>query len=89
MATIVPFAPTISAPFQFLATLDGVSYSIIVTWNVFGKRFYLNIYTQDGTLILARSLVGSPNDQDISLVIGYFTSTLVFRQDTQRFEISP
>lgn len=89
MTTFVNFAPTAVAPFQFQPTLDGVIYNAIVRWNVFGQRWYVTVYQQDGTPIVTLPNIGSPLGYDISLVAGYFTSTLVFRQATQQFEISP
>lgn len=89
MTTYV-FAPTPTAPYQFQPTLDGAQYTANVTWNVFGQRWYLNVYQLDGTLVCAVALVGSPDDYDINLVGGYFTtSTLVFRQSSQNFEVNP
>lgn len=87
--TIVRFQPTSSAPFQFQPTLDGQVYTAIVTWGLFGQRWYLNIYSLSGDRILSIPLVVSPPDYDISLTAGYFNSTLIFREDSQEFEINP
>lgn len=89
MATFVAFAPTPQAPFEFQATLDGSVYTVVVTWNIFGRRYYVNVYALDQTLIVALPMIGSPDDYDISLVAGYFASTLVFRQANAQFEINP
>ncbi|MEJ0017540.1 MAG: hypothetical protein WDN25_13435 [Acetobacteraceae bacterium] len=89
MAQVVPFAPTPAGPFQFAAVLDGQSYTVIVTWNVSGQRWYVSVYTGAGDRVLSIAMVGSPDDHDISLVAGYFISTLVFRQSSQTFEVSP
>lgn len=90
MTTYVPFAPTALAPFQFTATLDGAAYTVVVTWNVFAQRWYVNVYDQSQDLIVALPMIGSPPSDNINLVGGYFrTSTLVFRQATQQFEVSP
>lgn len=56
----VAFQPNPIAPFQFQAVLDGLTHNVVVTWNVFGQRWYINIYTVDGVLVLARSMIGSP-----------------------------
>ena len=88
MTTVTNFAPTVRAPFQFQATLDGVIYTVIVTWNLFGQRYYINIYALDGTWIVTLPLVGSPPDYDISLTMGYFDTTLVYRVATGNFEIT-
>lgn len=89
MTTLVNFAPSPLAPFQFQATLDGVAHNVIVTWNVFGRRWYVNVYQQDGTRVVSLPNIGSPPGKGISLVAGYFKSTLVFRQATRQFEIAP
>lgn len=91
MTTVTPFAPTANGPFQFQATLDTVVYNITVTWNVYGQRWYVNITDQGGNLIVCLPLIGSVPSPDpgISLTAGYFTSTLVFRQALQQFEVSP
>lgn len=90
MTTYVPFLPSTIANFQFQPTLDGKQYTAIITWNLFGARYYLNLYDLQGNLVIAIPMVGSPDNYDISLVKGYFTtSTLIFRESTQQFEISP
>ena len=87
--TTFPFTPSSTQPFEFQPTLDGVQYTALVTWNIFGRRYYLNIYQLDGTRVLTTALIGSPNDADINLVGGYFESTLVFRAQSQQFEVAP
>lgn len=156
MTTYVDFVPSTTAPFQFQATFDAAQYNVIVTWNEFGQRYYINVYDLAGNLILARAIAssgtqlaatlswangyatavtsgnhnvptgqmaavqvsgtglgydgshqalasnpttlmyvlagnpGSPGSgnigQDINLLAGYFTSSLVFRGATQQFE---
>jgi hypothetical protein len=87
--TIVPFLPSPLAAFRFSATLDDSLYDCVVHWNVFGQRWYLSVYDQDGVRILTLPRVASPDGYDISLTAGYFASTLVFRQSSQAFEINP
>lgn len=84
-----PFIPSTNAPFEFQPTLDGLQYSVFVTWNIFGRRYYINVFQLDGTRILTTPLIGSPNDYDINLVGGYFTSKMVFRSQSQQFEVTP
>lgn len=156
MTTYVDFVPSTTEAFQFQATFDGAQYNVVVTWNEFGQRYYINVYDLGGNLILARARVGSttklqasftwsagtvtavtngahnvpvgslanftvsdtgigydgqfqalatnvntltyslavnPGEpgsgnigQDVDLLAGYFTSTLVFRAATQQFE---
>lgn len=89
MAQSFPYAPSPTAPFTFQPTLDDVQYSAVVTWNLFGRRLYLNLYALDGTRLLTCAVVASPLDYDISLVAGLFTSKIVFREQSQTFEVSP
>lgn len=60
MTTVTAFRPTATTPFQFDATLDGDTYQVLVTWNLSGQRWYINIHDQNRTLVLCRALVGSP-----------------------------
>lgn len=89
MATTVAFTPSAIAPFQFQAAFDGATYNVIVTWNVYRAGWYINVYAANGTLIVIRALVGSAPAYPLSLVAGYFTSTLIFLPATQQFVISP
>jgi len=156
------FTPNLQGPFQFSPTLDNTVYNAIVTWNLSGRRFYLNLFSLDGVRILTTAVVGSPTgfnlaslvwelgevtvttevphghqvgetvrldisgvspagyngsyyalitgpstftyrlpafpgsvttfglvDYNISLVAGFFASTLVYRQANNQFEVSP
>lgn len=87
---LIPFRPSAIALFQFQATLDGVAWNVTITWSLAGQRWYLNIRDLQGNLKLARAVVGSPSGSDINLIGGFFaTSTLVYRQGTQNFEVGP
>lgn len=88
MTTYVNFTPSASAVFSFQATLDSSLYAVTVPWNLFGQRYYVNIYDTSGSLIVSRPLVGSPLDYDISLTQGYFTTKLIYRQANVQFEIT-
>jgi hypothetical protein len=59
MTTFFPFSPPQNGPFQFSPTLDGQLYNAVVTWNLFANRWYVNLYSTDGTLIFALPLLGS------------------------------
>ena len=90
LGTQTAFTPTAAGAFQFNATLDGGAYVCTVTWNVYAQRWYLNIYSITGTLIVARALIASNPAFPINLVFGYFTtSTMVFDDSTQIFTVSP
>ena len=61
MTTYTLFQPPRKTPFQFQPTLDGQVYNIIVTWNIFGQRWYLNLYDLLGNRLDTCALVGSPD----------------------------
>lgn len=85
--TFVDFVPAPNAPFQFAATLDQEAYTIIVSWSLFGQRWYMNIYTTDGVLFLAIAMVASPLDSDISLTANYTTTKVVWREARRQIEV--
>jgi len=90
MTTYTAFTPTAQAAWQFQPTLDGNTYTVIATWNIYRQDYYISIYDLSGNMIVMLPLIGSPPDSDINLVAGYFTtSTLVFRVSTQQFEVTP
>jgi len=90
MTTLVNFNPSANANFQFSPTLDGINYTAICTYNIYGQRYYLNIYNNSNTLIVTVPIVASPNNYGINLIFGYFkTSTLIYRASSNNFEISP
>lgn len=89
MTTFTNFAPSPQTPFQFQPTLDGQAYTVVVTWNLFGQRYYVNIYDLGGVLVVCLPLIGSPVGYDISMTGGYFASTLVYRVRNRQFEVSP
>lgn len=90
MTTLTQFTPSVSQNFTFQPTLDGQVYNIIVTWSLFGQRWYVNCYNLSGNLVFARPLRSSPNNADINIAAGYFkTSVLVYREQTRNFEVSP
>jgi len=89
MTTYTIFSPAPNSLFQFTPTLDGQQYNAIITWNLAGQRWYLNLYTLSNVLVLSIARVGSPDDYDINLVAGFFSSSLVFRESSNQFEVSP
>lgn len=66
MTTLIPFVPNAVQPFQFTATLDGEPYNVICTWNIFGQRYYVNVYAIDGTLIFALPMIASSNPRPLA-----------------------
>ncbi len=90
MAAIFPFTPSSVQNFAFQPTLDGTQYSCVVTWSLFGQRWILELYSLAGVLIVQKPLAGSPQDYDIDMIQGYFTtSTMVFREASNAFEVAP
>lgn len=83
------FAPTATQTFQFQPTLDGNVYNCIVTWNLWGQRWYFNLYQLNGTLVLCAPVVASPPGFDINLVKNYFDSVMIFRDSPQTFIVTP
>ena len=63
--TVFPFTPSASAPFVFQPTLDGETYSGIVTWGLFGQRPYLTISDLAGNVIVSEAMISSPVGQAI------------------------
>lgn len=60
MTTITPFVQAPNAPFQFQPTLDGQVYTAVVTWLLFGRRYYINLFAQNGQRVFTLPLIGSP-----------------------------
>ena len=90
MTTLYQFTPTVDQNFSFLPTFDGLQYNGAVTWNLFGQRWVVNVYNLQGQLYFQKPLTASPEGYNINLAQGYFTtSTLVYRQSTNNFEVSP
>jgi hypothetical protein len=59
--TTYQFVPSTSSAFNFQPTLDGQQYNVIVAWNLFGQRYYVNCYTLVGGLVFSLPLIGSLN----------------------------
>ena len=87
--TITVFNPNPNANFTFKPTLDGVTYTAICTWNLYGQRYYISIYDNVGTLMVSRPIIGSPDDYDINIIKGFFTSSLVYRVSSNSFIVTP
>lgn len=78
MTTYYNFTPSAVQPFQFQPTLDGNTYNVTVTWNVYGQRWYVNVFTLNGDLVFSLPLIGSPsliNLQALSWANGEVTAT--------------
>lgn len=87
--TYINFSPSVLAPFQFQATLDGNNYAVVITWSLFGQRYYINVFDLSNNLVVSQAMVGSPNNYPINLVNGYFKSVLAFYPQQNQFVITP
>lgn len=87
MTTYVQFQPSALQNFQFTATFDGQSYSLVVLWNYYGQRYYVSATTVQGAPVYTLPLIASPDDYDININSGYFSTPLVYRDSTQMLEI--
>jgi len=61
MTQFIDFTQPAGTNFQFQAPFDGAIYTVVVTWSLFGVRYYVNIYDLSGNLIGSRPMVGSPS----------------------------
>ena len=87
--TLYRFSPTVDTNYSFQPTLDGAQYTVVVTWQLFGRRWIVNVYDLNGNLIVAKPLRSSPDGYNINLLTGYFsTTTLVYRASTNNFEVT-
>jgi hypothetical protein len=77
MTTYVDFVPSTTAAFQFQATFDGAPYNVVVTWNEFGQRYFINVYDLGGTLILARAISASSTKLQATFTWSFGTVTAV------------
>ena len=60
MTTYFPFAPSRRSVPQFAPTLDGAQHSCSCTWSLFGQRYYLNCFDQNGALVFSKPIVETP-----------------------------
>jgi hypothetical protein len=85
--TYYNFSPSATSTFTFEPQLDGVTYTATVFWLAFAQRYYIAVYDGGGALQFQVPLVGSPNDRNISLSAGYFTTQLVYRVQNNQIEV--
>lgn len=75
MTTYFNFSPSPVAPYQFAPTFDGQQYNVIVTWNVYGQRWYINVYDLSNNLIVSLPMTGSPTGIAIQSLAWDVTTT--------------
>jgi len=81
---------TITPPWKQQVDLDGNPYLMAAYWSLYAQRWYIKLSTQDGALVQFTPLIGSPLDYDIPLFPGLFTtSKVIYRADSQVFEVTP
>jgi len=68
MTIIIPFVPSNIRRFSFQAVFDDINCKVETTWNVSAQRYYINVYTSDGTWLLTVPLIQSPPARDINSV---------------------
>jgi hypothetical protein len=69
MTTIIPFLPSNLKVPTFLATFDGDTYTVRVTWNISAYRYYINIYGADGSWIITVPLITTAPGRQINSVV--------------------
>lgn len=92
MTTFIAFTPSANGtpPFQTVVTLDGKSYSLVCSWNVYRQAWYLSLTDQSGNVTSLFPLIGSPPGANIYLAPGIFSiSTILYRIGTGNFEVNP
>ena len=90
MTTIINFNPSATANFQFNCTLDDKACVVVCVYNNYSPRYYFNVYDSARNLLLTRPIIGSPDDYDIDMLFGYFTtSKMIYRVSSNNFEITP
>ena len=57
MTTYFGFTPSRRSAPNFMPTLDGTIYNCTVTWNLQGQRYFLNVFTLGGVLVLSIAIV--------------------------------
>ncbi|HDR9497039.1 TPA: hypothetical protein QDC06_000224 [Burkholderia cepacia] len=81
---------SISPPFSYVFTLDGLPYQGSVVWGMTAQRWYFNLQDSNSNVVWYGPLIGSPLTSDIPLAPGIFLqSTILFREDTGQFEVTP
>jgi hypothetical protein len=91
--TLIPFAPSNTNLFTFTAVLtddngNAATYVFTTPYNIFGQRFYLTCIDTQGNHIFTVPLTGSPDQFDIPLTAGYFSTSVLYRASSGNIEIS-
>lgn len=92
MPTTIIFNPSNATvpPFSTQITMDGASYTLSAGWNVYRQDWYYTLTDLTGSVVVSGPLIGSPDNSDIYLAPGIFTtSTLLYRTSSNQFEVGP
>ncbi len=89
--TTIAFTPSNNAapPFTALVVLDGGTYQLAATWNLYREDWYISLYDENNALVVNQPLIGSPDDANIALAPGLFDDVLIFRTSSQSFVVNP
>lgn len=63
--TSYAFVPSASTLFQFQPILDGATYNVVVTWNLFRQDWYVNVLDLSGNRIATLPVISSPSVIDL------------------------
>lgn len=66
--TLYPFNPSPLQNASFNPTLGVQTYTAVITWNLFGQRWYLNLTDSNGNLIILTAVVASQDPQGITSI---------------------
>ena len=77
--TAFQFQPNTTSVYSFQPTLDGQPYHATVTWNTWGQRWWLNIVSLSGTLVVSRAVVSSANpvSTPLTTTAGLYTASVI------------
>lgn len=67
MSTTIPFMPSTTSAFTFQPVINGTQYTAVVTWNIFEQRYYLNLYSTAGALVICTAVVSSGPQLGVTL----------------------
>ncbi len=81
---LYPFTPAIGQNITFNPVLNGNTYTANITWNVFGQRWYLNLYDANNNLIIATAVVSSDDTHPINS-ISWSGNTVTIEADSPHF----
>jgi hypothetical protein len=82
MTMLFPFTPSNTRAPSFQMTFDGNTYTVTVTWNLFGQRYYVNCFDGSGNLVFTVALIQSPEAMPLLSLAWSATTLQVTAQTT-------